>query len=125
MGSADEKLMPFSYRSCLTQEADNALPFPQPPGYSAEDFEIVRRYVASFNQSKHPNGEAHMGRGELWTGERHRLSCPCCAPSDRTALSLPNPHCPPPTPQAPPWATSLACTPMAGQCPTPRVGAGA
>lgn len=55
-GSADTKLMPFSYRACLTKETSNQVPFPQPPGYSSSDFELVRRYVASFNTSTHPTG---------------------------------------------------------------------
>lgn len=56
VGSADGKMMPYSYRSCLTQNKSGQVPFPQPPGYTASDFEIVRRYVASFNATKYPHG---------------------------------------------------------------------
>ena len=48
-GSADTKLMPFSYRACLTRNLSDALPFPQPPGYNASDFLLLSRYVASFS----------------------------------------------------------------------------
>jgi hypothetical protein len=56
VGSADTKLMPFSYRACLTKNASNMLPFPRPPSYNADDFEILRRYVAQFNATKFPTG---------------------------------------------------------------------
>jgi len=49
VGSADTKLMPFSYRSCLTKNVSDSLPFPEPPGYNASDFELLSRYVASFS----------------------------------------------------------------------------
>jgi hypothetical protein len=48
-GSADTKLMPFSYRACLTNNRSNIVPFPQPPGYNPADFELLSRYVASFS----------------------------------------------------------------------------
>ncbi len=43
LGSGDAKLMPYSYRACLTKNTSNALPFPQPPGYNASDFELLKR----------------------------------------------------------------------------------
>lgn len=48
VGSADTKLMPFSFRACLTHKVPGQLPFPKPAGYNPKDFELLSRYVASF-----------------------------------------------------------------------------
>jgi hypothetical protein len=55
-GSPDTKVMPFSYRACLTRNTSNALPFPAPPAYAASDFALLGAYVRSFNASARPNG---------------------------------------------------------------------
>jgi hypothetical protein len=55
-GSADTAVMPFSYRACLTKNISNQVPFPQPAGYDPADFELLRRYVATFNATKWPTG---------------------------------------------------------------------
>lgn len=56
IGSADTKLMPFSYRCCLTRNTSNQVAFTPPPNYNADDFEILRRYVNAFNHTKWPTG---------------------------------------------------------------------
>ena len=48
LGSADTKLMPFSYRACLTENVPGQLPFQAPVDYNPADFELLARYVASF-----------------------------------------------------------------------------
>eukprot|EP01116_Phalansterium_solitarium_P022331 TRINITY_DN732_c0_g1_i1.p1 TRINITY_DN732_c0_g1~~TRINITY_DN732_c0_g1_i1.p1 ORF type:complete len:604 (+),score=143.34 TRINITY_DN732_c0_g1_i1:121-1932(+) len=59
VGSADSKLMPFSYRACLVQnDPTNELRFPEPPNYNASDFTLLSRYIASFDRVKFPKGPA-------------------------------------------------------------------
>lgn len=48
VGSADDVNMPYSYRPCITNDPANRVPFYAPAGYNKDDFELLRRYVASF-----------------------------------------------------------------------------
>ncbi len=45
LGAADENMMAYQYRVCVTKNKSNAVPIPKPPGYDPEDFELVRRQV--------------------------------------------------------------------------------
>lgn len=47
VGSADTRVMPYSYRLCVTNDKSNQVPWPAPEGYNADDFEIVRRYATA------------------------------------------------------------------------------
>ena len=48
-GTADDRLMAFSYFICGSPLAEGrALPWPQPPGYNARDFELLRRVIARY-----------------------------------------------------------------------------
>eukprot|EP00392_Amoebophrya_sp_AT5.2_P006186 g6196.t1 len=46
VGTADDGVMAFSYRACVSKAADR-VPFQAPPGYKASDFELHRRYIKS------------------------------------------------------------------------------
>ena len=48
-GTADDRLMAFSYFICGSPLAEGrALPWPRPPGYNASDFELLRRVIARY-----------------------------------------------------------------------------
>jgi hypothetical protein len=49
LGSADDRLMAFSYFICGSPlDEGHALPWPQPAGYNASDFELLRRVIARY-----------------------------------------------------------------------------
>jgi hypothetical protein len=41
-GEADDALMAFQHRMCVSGD-DDRVPWPQPPGYNADDFELIQR----------------------------------------------------------------------------------
>ncbi len=43
----DKNVMVYSFRLCLTKEAANRVPFPQPAHYDPARFEVIRRYFAA------------------------------------------------------------------------------
>ncbi len=43
MGSADDNLMAYSFRACISTDPNNTVPFTEPPGYDPRDFELSRR----------------------------------------------------------------------------------
>ena len=47
LGSADNKMMAYSYRACITNNAANQTPFPQPENYNADDFLLLLKYVTA------------------------------------------------------------------------------
>ena len=47
-GSADDALMAFQHRMCVSGDADR-VPWPQPQGYAPEDFELIRRALYANN----------------------------------------------------------------------------
>lgn len=44
-GSADDRVMPSSYRLCLTKEKNNAIPWPRPASYNVSQFELLVRWA--------------------------------------------------------------------------------
>jgi len=50
-GDGDKNVMIYSFRLCLTKEAENKVPFPKPEQYDPSRFEAVRRY---FKQETRP-----------------------------------------------------------------------
>ncbi|PQO28101.1 xanthan lyase [Blastopirellula marina] len=49
--AGDGLVMVYSFRLCLTAEADNRVPMPQPANYDPARFEAIRRYIASGGRS--------------------------------------------------------------------------
>jgi len=47
VGEADDNLMAYSYRVCLTKDPNLAVPVAPPEGYDPKDFELARRHVLS------------------------------------------------------------------------------
>ncbi|HUS36248.1 MAG TPA: FAD-dependent oxidoreductase, partial [Verrucomicrobiae bacterium] len=42
-GAADKRIQAYCYRMCLTQHAENRVPFPKPNGYDASQYELLLR----------------------------------------------------------------------------------
>ncbi len=50
-GSADDRLMAFSYFICGSPlEEGHAIPWPRPPAYNSSDFELLRRVIARYQE---------------------------------------------------------------------------
>ena len=47
-GEADDALMAFQHRMCISADADR-VPWPAPPGYDAGDFELIKRALYASN----------------------------------------------------------------------------
>lgn len=50
--AGDKNVMVYSFRLCVTKDAANRVPFPQPANYDPARFEVLRRYFA---QEKQPH----------------------------------------------------------------------
>ncbi|QDT10964.1 FAD-dependent oxidoreductase [Planctomycetes bacterium K23_9] len=42
-GEGDDRVQAYCFRMCLTDVAENRLPFPQPDGYDAKEYELLKR----------------------------------------------------------------------------------
>lgn len=65
-GSGDRKPQAYNYRLCMTDRANNRVPFPKPSGYDPKRFELLARYLAKrpdlkvgqlMNPVRIPNGK--------------------------------------------------------------------
>lgn len=57
VGSADDRLMAFSYFPCVTSNASNSIPYPRPVGYNPDDFTLLLRQIEGVvANGKYPNG---------------------------------------------------------------------
>jgi hypothetical protein len=45
-GQGDHKVQAYNFRICLSNDPENQVPFPKPPGYDTKQYEILRRYLA-------------------------------------------------------------------------------
>lgn len=46
-GSADKKVQSYNYRMCVSEVADNKVPFPKPEGYNRGRYELLARLIAA------------------------------------------------------------------------------
>jgi hypothetical protein len=44
-GQADKKVQAYNFRMCLTDDPNNKVPFPKPPGYNAARYELLARFL--------------------------------------------------------------------------------
>lgn len=44
-GQGDHRIQAYNFRICLTKDESNRIPFPQPPRYDAERYELLLRYI--------------------------------------------------------------------------------
>ena len=49
LGSADNTVMAYTYRLCITNKGGNVIPFTAPAGYSPSEFELLARIAQSSN----------------------------------------------------------------------------
>ena len=52
LGAGDQKIQAYNFRMILTQDRENRVPFPQPPDYSANRYELLRRFLAEFSRQE-------------------------------------------------------------------------
>jgi len=70
MGSADELLMAFNYRVCITDNAANAVPFSQPAEYDPTQYEGLARFLAQLAQNgEGPSTRYFVGGGTTVAGK--------------------------------------------------------
>ena len=60
-GSADTKLQAYNFRVCMTDRADNRVPFPKPPGYAPARFALLARTLAAMDAVKREAAAAPEG----------------------------------------------------------------
>ncbi|HWL52685.1 MAG TPA: FAD-dependent oxidoreductase [Chthoniobacteraceae bacterium] len=82
-GERDRRVQAYNFRLCLTNVEENRLPFPCPPGYDPERYELLRRYLATgvwdvlYLSRKMPHGKTdtnnyggfstdHIGANHEW-----------------------------------------------------------
>lgn len=53
-GSADSKVMAYTFRLCITNRTDIRVPFSRPAGYLPADWELMARFIAA-KQSTRPD----------------------------------------------------------------------
>lgn len=58
LGSADQKIQAYTFRTCLTRVAENRVPFPKPVGYDAQQYELLLRTLLA--GSDHYRGKFDM-----------------------------------------------------------------
>jgi hypothetical protein len=52
LGSADRKIQAYNFRMILTNEPGNRVPFPEPPGYDPQRYELLERFLAEHVRRK-------------------------------------------------------------------------
>ena len=52
IGSADKRVQAYNFRICMTNAAENRIPFPKPPGYDEKRYEVLGRvYDAGWRET--------------------------------------------------------------------------
>jgi hypothetical protein len=51
-GAADRRVQAYNFRVCMTDRADNRVPFPKPAGYEAGRYELLARMLAEMDKVK-------------------------------------------------------------------------
>jgi hypothetical protein len=54
-GEADDRVMSYCFRMCLTNNSSNAIAITAPPGYTRDAVELLRRELLSLTRSRHFN----------------------------------------------------------------------
>jgi hypothetical protein len=70
IGSADNSLMAFNYRLCVTDQADNRIPFTQPDNYDPLRYETTARFIAALQKAGRGIGPGYfIGAGTTVRGK--------------------------------------------------------
>jgi hypothetical protein len=79
-GSADDALMAFQHRLCIS-EGDNMVPWPKPPGYDPEDFLLMQRVIDATGSANSftgmPPGGYRGPAGKAFPGGKNKYDL-CC-----------------------------------------------
>lgn len=71
-GEGDHRIQGYCFRSCLTRNAANQIPFRKPEGYDPKQYELYRRYVEMGGELYYPVARLPNGKTDL--GSWHDLS---------------------------------------------------
>ena len=52
LGSGDKKVQAYGFRMCITRQASNEIPFPEPENYNPARYEILARLVTALTKAK-------------------------------------------------------------------------
>jgi len=77
-GAADDALMAFQHRMCVSGDADR-IPWPQPDGYDAEDFELIRRALYANNNDSSFFTAMPPSALPGYPGPKKKYCCECSA----------------------------------------------
>ena len=61
LGEGDKVIQSYNFRLCVTQNASNRAPFPQPKGYNTSDWELLRRYIVACESLPHGRRQCQIG----------------------------------------------------------------
>jgi hypothetical protein len=79
-GSADDALMAFQHRLCIS-EGNNMVPWPKPPNYNPEDFELMQRVIDATGGANAftgmPPGGYRGPAGKAFPGNKSKYDL-CC-----------------------------------------------
>ena len=82
LGAADDNLMAYSFRACLTKDKNNMVSFAPPPGYNPADFELQRRYLLSeLKAGKDPQRPWHNFPYSSYPSSKAMKFDACCGQS--------------------------------------------
>eukprot|EP00038_Savillea_parva_P030708 m.79593 g.79593 ORF g.79593 m.79593 type:complete len:771 (-) comp9303_c0_seq2:67-2379(-) len=89
-GQADEKIMSYNFRLCVTMNTSNQIPFPRPEVYHAADWELLRRLIeADPNMSPAKIGRPSCNTAQIPNGKFDMNNCGPIA-SDLTTAEYTN-----------------------------------
>ncbi len=71
-GEGDHRIQGYCFRSCLTKDPENQIPFRPPAGYDPKQYELYRRYAALGGELYSPLARLPNGKTDL--GSWHDLS---------------------------------------------------
>lgn len=77
LGSADTSMMAFNYRLCVTDDANNRIPFSKPATYDPLQFETTARFIAALKPAGISVNQAYfVGNGKTVRGKQDVNSTP-------------------------------------------------
>jgi hypothetical protein len=79
VGSGDGKVQAYNFRLCMTQNKSNFAPFPRPPGFDGEQWELARRYLLATNTTSLSSlmNLSPVGEGKTDTNNNGAVSTDC------------------------------------------------
>eukprot|EP00937_MAST-01D_sp_MAST-1D-sp2_P003667 g3667.t1 len=88
VGGGDKMVQSYNFRLCVTKNASNLVPWPKPANYSAERWELLRRYTtacAAAHERYRQEGSGRGAKGALGFAAFAAVHCQLGFPSCNTA----------------------------------------